>query len=184
VTGRLPSRAQIGRARAPFVLATVLAFALVPLTTPTRFGVYAAAAVLAVLVGVLHIVLGATARVVPPLVFLLAASLLREAGGGTSSGVGSLALLPVFWVALHGTRRQLAVVLAAVGAYYLVPIFVVGGEAYPASGYRTAVMFVVISGIVGFTVQRLVAQVRAHADETARRHSDLSRAAALVAASR
>ena len=61
-----------------------------------------------------------------------------------------------------------------VAAYYLLPSLLLGGAAtYPASGYRTAVLFVAVSAIVGVTVQRLVADGRASALEVERHSRDL-----------
>jgi diguanylate cyclase (GGDEF)-like protein len=175
---------RFGRELAPFCAAALLAFVLVGLTEDVRVGRFAAAAALALVVvgmGAWTRRSGASRamRVVPSLLFLVSASLLRDAGGGVASGVGVVALLPVFWLALHGDARQLAVVLAGVAAYYLVPVVLVGGAAYPSSGYRTGVLFVVISGIIGFTVQRLVGQVREHAEHADRHMLDLEHVTAM-----
>ena len=70
----------------------------------------------------------------PAAVFLVAAALLRDAGGGFTSGVATLAMLPVFWVALHGSRAGLALVILGVGAFLAVPVLAIGGPDYPASG--------------------------------------------------
>jgi diguanylate cyclase (GGDEF)-like protein len=116
-------------------------------------------------------------RAVPPLVFLLSAAVLRDSAGGVASGVGVLALLPVFWVALYGRKRELAIVVVGVAVYYLVPSLLIGGIAYPASGYRTTVLFVAVSAIVGLTVQRLVQDGRSSALEIAHHSRDLQRVA-------
>jgi diguanylate cyclase (GGDEF)-like protein len=82
-----------------------------------------------------------------------------------------VALLPVFWTALHGDRRQLCVVTLGVAVFFLAPPLLVGGPAYPASQYRAAVMFLAVSAIVGFTTQWLVAEVRSQASEAAHREN-------------
>ena len=168
---------------APFVAAAVLGFILIAASIESATA-YVIAFALAV--GVLLMTFGlpwnrlpTSFQVAPALVFLLAAAFLREAGGGNTAGVGILALLPVFWIALHGTRGQLAVVLAGVAAFFLAPIMIVGGTAYPTSGYRGAIMFVAIGSIVGLTVQRLVEQVRKNADELERQGRDLEHVAAV-----
>ena len=182
----MPSRASrhalSRRQLAPFAAAAVLAFLLVAFTARVDPGEFLLAAVLAV--GVAAMALRVPRRqadlagMAPALLFLLSAALLRDAARGVASGVGAVALLPVFWVALHGTRRRLAGVLAGVAAYYFVPIILVGGVAYPASGYRAGALLVVISGIVGLAVQRLVDQTRAFADGVERHRQDLERVAA------
>jgi diguanylate cyclase (GGDEF)-like protein len=177
-------RGQLLRRLTPFVAADLLAFALVGLTERVSVVAYGSGVMLSATVVALTVwlpwgSLPSAARVMPALVFLLSASMLREAGGGAASGVGALALLPVFWIALHGTRAQLTTVLTGVAAFCLAPILLIGGSAYATSGYRTAVLFVAVSGIIGFTVQQLVEQVRAHADEVERHRHDLQRVAAV-----
>jgi diguanylate cyclase (GGDEF)-like protein len=175
--------AQIWRQLAPFLGAAATAFLLVALTARTNATELAAA----VGVGAASVVLTFwppsrvldAVRISPALVFLVSAALLRDAAGGVASGVGLIALLPVFWVALHGTRRELSVILAGVAAYYIAPIVLVGGTAYPASGYRTAVLSVVVGVVVSFVVQQLVAQVRRHAEQLERHRHDLQQVAAV-----
>jgi diguanylate cyclase (GGDEF)-like protein len=163
-------RRLVARELAPFAAAALLAFALVPIGSPVEWGEYALA--LALCAGVMAgTVLGpwtafpGALRLVLPAGFLLAAALLRDAAGGTSSGVSILALLPVFWVALYGTRLVLGVMVLGVGAFFAVPILLVGDPAYPATGLRTAILFMIVAGLVGSTVQRLVGQVRAQVTE-------------------
>ena len=83
--------------------------------------------------------------------------LLRTAGG--PSGVTAMVLLPVFWVGLCGTRRQLWAVLTGVTLIFVVPMTLVGGANYPPSAWRTGILFLVLSGIVGTTMHALVARV-------------------------
>jgi diguanylate cyclase (GGDEF)-like protein len=99
----------------------------------------------------------------PALLYLLAVAVMREAGGGNSSGVGPMVLLPVIWLALHSTRRVLWVVLAAVPLVYWLPVVVEGGARYPDSGWRIGLLFTVLAATLGLTVQRLHDQVRAQA---------------------
>jgi diguanylate cyclase (GGDEF)-like protein len=99
----------------------------------------------------------------PALTYLLAVAVLREAGGGNSSGVGPMVLLPVIWLALHSTRRVLWIVLGAVPLVYWVPIVVEGGLRYPESGWRIGLLLTVLSATLGLTVQRLHDRVRAQA---------------------
>jgi diguanylate cyclase (GGDEF)-like protein len=96
----------------------------------------------------------------PSFVYLLAVALLRDAVGGATSGFGPLLLLPVFWVALYGTRRQLAAVLGAVAATFYVPLIAIGGSDYPTTAWRSGALFVVVAAIIGYTVQDLIARLR------------------------
>jgi diguanylate cyclase (GGDEF)-like protein len=90
--------------------------------------------------------------------YLVVVALLRAAGG--PSGVAPMVLLPVFWLGVFGTRRQLGCLLGGVALVFLVPLLLVGGAQYPSSAWRAAILFIVASGIVGTTVQALVAHVR------------------------
>jgi diguanylate cyclase (GGDEF)-like protein len=179
-----PPPSALLRMLAPFVLATVLSFALVAATTAFEALQFAVAIVLTI--GVIASIawlpwnrLPRFAQLWPPMLFLVAAGFLRASGGGAQSGVAAIALLPAFWLALHGPRRQLAIVLAGVAFFFLAPILFIGGAAYPASGYRSTVMFVVIASIVCFTTQGLVHKVRRQAAEVARHTRDLQRVAAI-----
>ena len=166
----------------PFAGATLLAFVLVPIDSQVKWPAYvmALALMLAVIVGTAATPwqrAPAAARLMPPAVFLAAAALLREAGGGFNSGVATLALLPVFWVALHGSRAGLGLVVLSVGAFLAVPVLAIGGPAYPDSALKTGVLFLVVAGLVGATVQRLVGAVRSQAGEGVLRERDLETAA-------
>ena len=163
-----PSRRVVARELAPFALATLVAFVLVPIGSAPRWGEYAVALalMLAALAGTVltrGLALPAVARLVLPVAFLAGAALLRDSGGGTNTGVAILSMLPVFWVALHGTRLELAVMVFGVGAFFAVPIALAGAPAYPVAGLRTAALYMLVAGLIGETVQRLVAEVRTQA---------------------
>ena len=161
-------RLVVARQLAPFALATLVAFVLLPIGGAPDWGEYAAA--LGLLTATFSVMglapwsaLPASARLVLPVAFLGAVALLRESGGGQNTGVAILSLLPVFWVALHGTRLELAVTIAGVGAFFAVPVVLVGAPGYPASGLRSGTLFMLVAGLLGGTIQRLVAEVRAQA---------------------
>jgi diguanylate cyclase (GGDEF)-like protein len=179
---QVPGPAALFRRLAPFTLAAALAFVLIACTVRVHAGTFAFALALTALVVATTVWLpwsrlpGAV-RVGPSLVFFVAVAFLREAAGGASSGVGVLVLLPVFWMALHGTRTPLLVVLAGVAGFYFAPVLIVGGTAYPTAGLRAGVLFVVVSAIIGYTVQQLVRHIRSQAEQLERHASDLRRVA-------
>jgi diguanylate cyclase (GGDEF)-like protein len=180
----VPTPAALLRMLGPFVLATVLSFVLVAATAEVRSVEYGVAIVLTLaVIGAIAWVpwtrLPRGAQLAPPVLFLIAAGFLRESGGGAQSGVGMIALLPAFWLALHGPRRQLSIVLVGIAIYFLAPIAFIGGTDYPTSGYRSAIVFVFIAAIVCFTTQGLVHKVRSQAAEMARHTRDLQRVAAI-----
>ncbi len=150
---------------APFAAASVLAAVVALVGTPVNWAQYAAALGLGILAGLVRLTLSrqiprGVREIVPCLIFLGAVALLRSATGGESSGIGVVAMLPVFWTALHGDRRQLLLVTIGVAVLFLAPILLLGGQAYPPTQYRAGVLFLVVSAIIGFTTQRLVAKVR------------------------
>jgi diguanylate cyclase (GGDEF)-like protein len=166
----------------PFAAAAMLAFALVPIGTRVAWDQYGVALAITAFVGVAAVVvpwrrLPAASKVVLPLLFLIAAALLRDAAGGASAGVGALPLLPVFWVALHGRRSHLIVLIIATAAYFALPPLLLGGPHYPLSGLRMAATYSVVAGIIGATAQSLVGTTRAQARESGARRLELERIA-------
>jgi diguanylate cyclase (GGDEF)-like protein len=164
------------RAFAPFSVAAVLAWTMVLFGSRVDWGQYALASVLAVAAGALTILAtrdhdGSRLGLVPAALLLLAAAaFLRNSVGGINSGTSALSMIPVFYTALYGrSRRQLGVVVAGVGLFYLLPIVIVGPPAYPHTQYRAALLAVTVSAIVGFATQQLVLSVRRQASEARNR---------------
>jgi diguanylate cyclase (GGDEF)-like protein len=97
------------------------------------------------------------------LLYLVGVACLREATGGAGGGVGVIVLVPVVWVSLYGTLRMLRITLAGVALTYVLPLLLIGGERYPATGWRSTVLVLSLAAIIGTTVHRLVAKTRAQA---------------------
>jgi diguanylate cyclase (GGDEF)-like protein len=170
---------------APFAAAAGLTAVVALVATTINWADYAAALGLGALAGLVRLApwQGSLAKVreVPTsLIFLAAVAFLRSSAGATNSGVAVVALLPVFWTALYGDRRQLCVVTVGVAVFFLAPPLLVGSPAYPASQYRAGVLFLAASAIIGFTTQRLVAEVRFQASEAEHREHALERVAAVM----
>ncbi len=113
------------------------------------------------------------AQIIPVFAYFVVIALLREADGGGMSSYGALSMLPVFWLALYGTREQLAVSIAGVAAVFVVPLLVLGEPQYPPSEWTRALLWICVAPIVGFTVQSLVGQLRTSAGENLRRAQEL-----------
>jgi hypothetical protein len=136
-------RAPVERTRlnlAPFAAAAGLAAIVALIATNVDWVQYSTAIALGVLAGLVRLVpvRGALtkAREIPPsLIFLAAVAYLRSAAGGANSGIAVVALLPVFWTALYGDRRQLCVVTVGMAVFFLAPLVFIGGSAYPANQY-------------------------------------------------
>ena len=172
-------------ALAPFAAASLLAWIVMPIGSSiewTQYGVAAGLLVVAVTLSALS-VSGRVPRAAVPagLVYLAAAGLLRNAAGGMASGAGALAVIPVFQTALYSRRRRdLGWILTALGAFYVVPTVAIGGAAYPSTQYRTTLLVLSISGIIGWATQHLVARTRHQADAASARERRLEAVSAVV----
>ena len=166
------ARAGLRGRSAPFVGVMILAIAVLPLPPagdgPTEMAL--ASALTALILGTVWLApwhrLPAFAEVVPALSYFVVVALLRESQGGALSGYSVLAMLPVFWLALYGTRDQLAIGIAGLGAVFFVPLLLLGAPEYPSTEWRTAILWICVAPVVGYTVQALVAELRTRAEET------------------
>jgi PAS domain S-box-containing protein len=158
----------------PFLAATAVAFALLPVSAqgsidPVDVGV-AAAVMVAIVVAVALLPwerIPRTFTVLPPLAYFVVVALLRDATGGAASGYATLVLLPVLWVALYGERADTIAALFGVWATFVIPI-IVDKSHYPPSDWRFAVLLTLLSAFIGFATQGLVENVRLRAREAAR----------------
>ncbi|MFC6704700.1 ATP-binding protein [Flexivirga alba] len=161
-----------GRARRilPFAAATVVAFITLGLPGhDVRMSTLVAALALTGVLGVAVVTVPWTrlptwAQGSVPLAFLAVAALLRDADGASRSGLSALIILPVLWVALYGTWRQLTLTIAGAGVVFLAPILVIGAPDYPAREWTRVILWPVLAGIVGHAVHRLVQEQRSRAD--------------------
>lgn len=161
---RAPSDNQRRQFLLPSIAAALLPFALLWLP-PGRWhlGPLIAAALFTLAISVLAAFapwerLPATARPALPFGYLIVVALLRVAGG--PSGIAPVALLCVFWIALCGTRRQLWCMLTATTIVFVGPLIIGGPADDPPGAWRAALLFLAVSGLIGATVQALVAHVR------------------------
>jgi GGDEF domain-containing protein len=157
------------RRTAPFVAAMILGFAATNLPATERHWSEV------LIAGVLNLGLVAAvtflpwhrfprvAEVVPPLAYMVVVALLRDGVGGSSSAYSTLLILPVLWIALHGTRVQLAVAVVGVAVLLAVPAIAIGSPTYPEEEWRRVLLWVTVSAIVGLATQDLVEQVRQRA---------------------
>ncbi|MEK6327164.1 MAG: PAS domain S-box protein [Actinomycetota bacterium] len=153
---------------APFALVALVAFvAVIVVGTRSHAGELIAAALLVpALVASVYLVpwwrLPAWAQAAPPLLYFAIVALLRDAAGADASIFTVLVLLPVFWFALYGTRPQLLVSVVGVYLTLAAPALIVGAPDYPPRDELVrAFLWVVIAGVLGLTVHRLVLEVRA-----------------------
>jgi len=154
----------------PFLGGGVAAFAALPLgarESSTGHVEVAAAAVL--FLGIVASTLLPWERLpqllagLPLLAAFAVVALLQDAESGATSGYGPLVLLPVLWLALHGSRRALVASFAAVAAVFVAPILI-EPAGHPSAEWRRALMWLIVTPIVGLTTHGLVARARQSAD--------------------
>jgi diguanylate cyclase (GGDEF)-like protein len=85
-------------------------------------------------------------------------ALLRDAAPPTS-GYGPLALLPVLWASLRGSRAEFAVALSGLATVYIVPTLVIGSSHYPPGVWRAGMLLIVLAAVIGLVIRRLVGRV-------------------------
>ena len=93
------------------------------------------------------------------LLFPYAALLHHAAGGsagGSSSGMSVLLLLPILWLAITGTPRQLWVASALAVLTFVIPIVVIGPPAYAFGDWRRAAMWAAVALVLAPVLQRIV----------------------------
>jgi GGDEF domain-containing protein len=105
-----------------------------------------------------------SADLLPPLLYMVVVALMRDGLGGAVSAYSTLLILPVFWIAMYGTRIQLAIGVIGVALLLIMPILLIGDPQYTDEEWRRALLWVTVSGIIGLAVQDLVEQVRQRAD--------------------
>lgn len=92
-----------------------------------------------------------------PFLYLGVAYLARQATGGVDSAYAQLALLPIFWVAVYGSRVELGSVVAAAAALLALPL--IGHGATDQDWVRTlAILFG--GSTVALVVHRFFNQIR------------------------
>ena len=107
----------------------------------------------------------ALARIGVALAYVGMVAVLIDGGGGTSSGFGGLFLLPLLWLAIVGSRAELALGFVAVAVARVLPVKVIGAPEYPQAAWRTAVVFGAVAVIGCVTLQQLVRIARLRAAE-------------------
>ncbi|MDP9188034.1 MAG: EAL domain-containing protein, partial [Actinomycetota bacterium] len=161
VPGRFFEGADVGRRIAPFVIAAVLSFVLVPLADAS-FGdwrVLAAAALLPVLIASILLVpwprLPAWTQALVPLGYFAIAGLLREASPHDQGAFYALIAAPVAWFALYGTRTELVVGIAAMGVTMALPAALSGEPYSDPDQYARAGAAMIVAIPLSFAVQAL-----------------------------
>lgn len=109
----------------------------------------------------------------PAYLFFLVFALARDASGGSGSGLAPLVVLPILWLALTGTRRDLVVGTVLTAAAFAVPIVLVGAPAYPDTDWRRALLWTAIAALVAPVVHRIVRQLATETELVAQAASEM-----------
>ncbi len=76
--------------------------------------------------------------------------------GGSSSGLGASVLLPILWLAITGTRRELWVASGLTVLVFVAPIVLIGPPTYTWGDWRRAAVWSVVALVLAPVVQRIV----------------------------
>ncbi len=147
----------------PFALAVLVAFVSLPFSDVRHPGLVIAAAVVVVAIA-LGVAIAPVERlprrlaIAPAVALVVVAFLLREATGGLSNPVDYevLLMLAVFWVALHGNRAELVIVVLVSAGTFVASVAIAGGG---GGDWTKAVLWPTVAAIVGLHTQALVRQV-------------------------
>jgi diguanylate cyclase (GGDEF)-like protein len=98
-------------------------------------------------------------RATPPLAFLVVAFLTRESTTGAESVYAQLVLLPVVWLAVYGSPKELVGGLLGVAVALITPMLIPGGE---QADWRRTFVLIGTAAVLGFAIQIFFTQLRAH----------------------
>ena len=87
------------------------------------------------------------------------AGFLHHAAGGSSSGMTVLVLLPILWLALTGTRRELWIAGALALVTFAVPVLLIGPPTYSLGDWRRAVVWAAVALVIAPVIQRIVSDL-------------------------
>jgi hypothetical protein len=123
--------------------------------------------------GVLFFVLVAAAFLVPwerlpdwawliiPIGYIAVIAIIRDAQGGSHSGLVVVYLLPIVWLSLYGRRLHLLAGLFCLDLALLVPLLMVGPPNYPTLEWRQVAVMATVTTLVASTVYTMVSRDRA-----------------------
>jgi hypothetical protein len=101
------------------------------------------------------------AWLVIPIGYIAVIAIIRDAQGGSNSGLIVLYLLPIVWLALYGRRLHLLVGLFCMDLALLVPVLMVGPPKYPLIEWRQVAVMATVTTLVASTVYTMVSRDRA-----------------------
>ncbi len=95
-----------------------------------------------------------------PLGYIAVIAIIRDAQGGSKSGLVVVFLLPIVWLSLYGRRLHLLVGLFCMDLALLVPLLIVGAPKYPTLEWREVAVMATVTTLVALTVYTIVSRDR------------------------
>jgi diguanylate cyclase (GGDEF)-like protein len=143
-----------------FFVITAICFAVTLISAPEiDWPLYLAGWLLAlVCVGVAW--LYPTLWLLAPFGALGGAILVRAGTDGLDAGIGPLLLIPILAVAVYGSRRALAVMVACVGAAVIVAQLATADDISMSPVWRQDIVLAVMATVLGVVIQDLVTRMR------------------------
>jgi len=153
------------RTLAPFTAMAVVGIAAAAVWPPQSSVVTVAAMFLtfAVVVGCQAVSLRRPTRSwidpVAPFLFFVVVALARHVSGGSDSGLTTLVALPILWLALTGTRRQVMIAGVLTAAVFVLPLVAIGAPAYGPNDWPRALIWSALALLVAPMIHRVVQQL-------------------------
>ncbi len=102
-----------------------------------------------------------------PIGYIAVIAIIRDAQGGSDSGLVVVYLLPIVWLSLYGRRLHLLVGLFCLDLALLVPLLIVGPPNYPTLEWRQVAVMATVTTLVASTVYTMVSRDRAYLSDLA-----------------
>jgi PAS domain S-box-containing protein len=118
--------------------------------------------------------------VIIPVGYMAVIGVIIDAQGGIHSGLVTVYLLPILWLALYGKFWQLLVGLFCMDLALMGPVVMIGPPKYPASEWRQVLVMAIVTTLVTATIQAMVSKDRAYVSDLAQQ-SRFARRSALDA---
>jgi hypothetical protein len=96
-----------------------------------------------------------------PVGYIAVIAIIRDAQGGSHSGLVVVYLLPIVWLSLYGRRLHLLIGLFCMDLALLVPLLIVGPPKYPTIEWRQVAVMATVTTVVVATVFAMVSRDRA-----------------------
>ena len=116
-----------------------------------------------------------------PYLFFVVVALVRDMSGGSASGLSTLVALPILWLALTGTRRDVMVGGILTAAVFTVPLLVLGAPDYTPNDWPRAMLWSAVALLVAPMVHHVVEQL---ALESRRANVSSAESASIMAGAR